>query len=135
MPNGQLIDMRPRTTNPNVEVVINESVRVAGQIDDSAGRIDDEAADRAMATLVSHGLFAKQEERRFTFALYWRTPEQMQAYIEENRSDYAILPPQVVQRARELSPKGRPVHYRVREEIMIVDYRKRSATQPARGTG
>ena len=126
VPNGQLIDMRPQATNPKVEVVLNASVRVAGQIDDSAGEIDYVAADRAMATLVARGRFVKHEERLFTFAYYWREPGEMQAYIEEAWSGFAFLPDRVVQRARELSPTGQPVQYRVSETIVIADHRKRS---------
>ena len=134
VPDGQLIDMRPRTSNPDVELVFKDSLLVAGQIDDSGAETDYDAADRAIAAVVSYGLFVKQEERRFSFAYYWQTPEQMQAYIEETWGCYGILPPQLVQRAREASPEGRPVRYRVREAIVIADYRKRSAIQPARGT-
>jgi hypothetical protein len=126
VPDGQLIDIRPRATNPNVELVLNKSVRIAGQLDDSAGEIDYEAADRAMATLVSRGRFAKQGERRFAFAYYWQTPGQMQDFIDETWSGYVVLSPQVVQRAVALSPEGQPVQYRVRETIVIADYRRQT---------
>ncbi|MDX1616661.1 MAG: hypothetical protein R3300_20300 [Candidatus Promineifilaceae bacterium] len=123
-PAGQLIDMRPQSARPTVEVVDERAVVVAGQVDESAGASDYEAADRAMAAMVAQGRFAKQREKRFPFSYYWPTVEQMQAYIEEAWSDFAVLPEQVVQRARELTPGGATVRYRVRETILIADYRK-----------
>lgn len=122
--NGKLLDIRPRTSNPDVELIFNESFYSAGQIDDSAGQIDDEAADRAIANLVSRDFFVKLDEQRFSFAFYWPTLDQMQAYIEKYWGDYAILPPDVVRQARELALKNRPENYRIREIIMFSDYRK-----------
>jgi hypothetical protein len=134
VPGGQLIDMRPRASKPHVELVLNDALLIAGQLDDSHAEVDYIAADRAMRTTVAHGLFTRQEERQFSFAYYWPILEQMETYITENWGDFAILAPQVVQRARALSPEDRPVNYRVREVIMITDYRKRPGVQPARGT-
>lgn len=128
VPAGQLIDMRPRISHPAVELVLEDIVLVAGQIDDSGSEMDDLVADLAIATAVSMGLFARQEERSFSFAYYWATPQQMQAYIEEAWSGFAVLPPQVVVRAGAMAPVDRPVRYRVREAVMIADYRK----QPVR---
>jgi hypothetical protein len=124
VPCGQLIDIRPRTSNPDVELVLDDSLLVAGQIDDSRAEADYDEADKAIATVISDELFVKQEERRFSFAYYWPTPEQMQAYIEDNWGCYSVLPSRVVQRARDLSPEGQLVRCRVREATVIASYRK-----------
>ncbi|MDX1616964.1 MAG: hypothetical protein R3300_21835 [Candidatus Promineifilaceae bacterium] len=45
--------MRPQSAGPTVEVVDERAVAVAGQVDESAGASNCEAADRAMATMVA----------------------------------------------------------------------------------
>jgi hypothetical protein len=117
--------MRPRATNPDLEIIVDETVRVAGQLDDSDGKVDYDAAEHAMARAVDRGLFAKQAESRFAFAYYWETLDGMQAYIDETWADNTILPPEVVQRARELTPAGQAVQFRARESVVIAAYRKR----------
>lgn len=134
VPSGQLVDIRPQATNPEVEVVLHKSVQIAGHLDDSASEIDYQAADSAMATMIAHGRFAKQRQKRFTFAYYWQTPDEMKAYIEEVWSSYSVLSPLVVQQAAKLSPKGHPVQYRIRESVIIADYRRLPAIQPATPT-
>jgi hypothetical protein len=129
VPDGQLIDIRPRVSNPDVEVVFEEKLLIAGNIDDSGAEADYDAADRSMASVVSEGLFSKQAGSCFSFAYYWQTPDQMQTYIDESWGCYGVLSPQTVQVARELSPADQTVRFRVREVIMIANYRKLSDAQ------
>jgi hypothetical protein len=131
VPDGQLIDMRPRTSKPDVELVFDDAIRTAGQLDDSAADSDDEAADRAIASLVSSGLLARKEERRFSFNYIWQSVAQMQAYLEGTWSAHTYVPPQVVARAHELSAAGGLIHCRLRRVLMMADYRKR----PTSGAG
>lgn len=122
---GWLIDLRPYSLNPPVEVIINDSVRIAGPIDSSAGVPDDEAADQAINEVVKDGAFSKSEEGSFRFAYYWETLEHMKDYIEDRWSDSTHLPHDMLERAERLvNESDGPVQIRIRSNMKIVRYKK-----------
>lgn len=124
---GQLIDLRPISVDSRLEVLGGEAVRAAGVIDFSPGLPDDEAADKAVATLVRRDDLVPDGSREFEHAYYWDDLPSMRAYFEERWSDSAVIPERVFKRAAELIRRSvRPVRIRVRLVVSLATYRKGS---------
>ena len=125
-PGGQLLDMRPISTGRILEIVGEGEAREAGIIDDSGGLPNDEAADRAIANLVTRGYFATGDSRKFYFANYWDTFDQMLRYVEERWNEFAFIPePTMLEAGRLLAEAGsKPTRIRVRVPIRIVIYQR-----------
>ena len=122
---GWLIDIRPYSLSPPVEVVMNDTVRIAGPIDSSAGVPDDEASDRAIQEVVKNGAYSKSEAGSFKFAYYWDTLEHMKDYIEERWSDSTHLPKRTLdEAARLVSESMGTIQIRIRSDMKIVRYKK-----------
>lgn len=124
-PGGQLVDIRPLTSNPPLEVIFNEEINIAGQVDDSVDTPSDIAANEAVKEVVNRGIFLRQQEERFEFAYYWDKLEDMEAYIEDQWSDWVNLPQEVSVKARRLTKDfvGN-VQYRVQVDMLISRYKK-----------
>ena len=124
-PGGQLVDIRPLTSNPPLEVIFNEEISIAGQVDDSVDAPSDIAANEAVKEIVNRGIFLKQQEERFEFAYYWDKLEDMEAYIEDQWSDWVNLPQEVSAKARRLTKDfAGNVQYRVQVDMLISRYKK-----------
>lgn len=124
-PGGQLVDIRPLTSNPPLEVIFNEEISIAGQVDDSVDTPSDIAANEAVKEVVNRGIFLKQQEERFEFAYYWDKLEDMEAYIEDQWSDWVNLPQEVSVKARRLTKDfAGNVQYRVQVDMLISRYKK-----------
>lgn len=124
-PGGQLVDIRPLTSNPPLEVIFNEEISIAGQVDDSVDTPSDIAANEAVKEVVNRGIFLKQQEERFEFAYYWDKLEDMEAYIEDQWSDWVNLPQEVSGKARRLTKDfAGNVQYRVQVDMLISRYKK-----------
>ena len=125
LPGGTLIDMRPIICHPSIEVLVDGRVEIAGQIDDSGSFADDMAADRALETAVSQGLFiTKQPKTHFDFAYYWESLNLMTEYITERWSDFATLPMQVIKKAKALSSNAPSARFRVNKEMTVAHFQK-----------
>lgn len=126
-PGGQLVDIRPLTSNPPLEVIFNEEISIAGQVDDSVDTPSDIAANEAVKEVVNRGIFLKQQEERFEFAYYWDKLEDMEAYIEDQWSDWVNLPQEVSGKARRLTKDfDGNVRYRVQVDMLISRYKKQT---------
>jgi hypothetical protein len=124
-PGGQLVDIRPLTSNPPLEVIYNEEISIAGQVDDSVDTPSDIAANEAAKEVVNRGIFLRQQEERFEFAYYWDKLEDMEAYIEDQWSDWVNLPQEVSAKARRLTKDfAGNVQYRVQVDMLISRYKK-----------
>ncbi len=122
---GWLIDIRPYSLSPPVEVIIDEAVLIAGPIDSSAGVPDDEASDRAIQEVVENGAYSKSEAGSFKFAYYWDTLEHMKDYIEERGSDSTHLPKRTLDQAARLVSESKSwIQIRIRSDMKIVRYKK-----------
>ena len=122
---GWLIDIRPYSLSPPVEVIIDEAVLIAGPIDSSAGVPDDEASDRAIQEVVENGAYSKSEAGSFKFAYYWDTLEHMKDYIEERWSDSTHLPKRTLDQAARLVSESKSwIQIRIRSDMKIVRYKK-----------
>ena len=126
-PGGQLVDIRPLTSNPPLEVIFNEEISIAGQVDDSADLPDDIAANQAVTEVITRGIYLKQQEERFDYAFYWEKLEDLEAYIEDQWSDWVILPQEVSRKARRLTNEyAKNVRYRIRVDMLISRYGKQA---------
>ncbi len=124
--NGRLIDIRPLSSYPPVEVITSNGARLAGRADDSLGIPDDQAANNAIADAVRQGIFFKDAEEQFEFFYYWDTVEQMQAYVEDRWEGWVILENTILQNLSRIisESKGR-VQLRVSLNMLISVYGKR----------
>ena len=127
VPGGQLVDIRPLTCNPPLEVLFDEEISIAGQVDDSADLPDDIAANQAVTEVITRGIYLKQQEERFDYAFYWEKLEDLEAYIEDQWSDWVILPQEVSRKARRLTNEyAKNVRYRIRVDMLISRYGKQA---------
>jgi hypothetical protein len=122
---GWLIDIRPYSLSPPVEVVMDNKASIAGPIDSSAGIPDDEAADSAIKEVIRDGAYSKSEAGSFKFAYYWDTLDHMVDYIEERWSDSTRLPKYTLEMADRLVSESKgPIKIRIRSNMKIVRYKK-----------
>ena len=122
---GILIDLRPFTCRPPVDVLDGDERRRAGRVDDTGGQEDDDAADEAIMSAVELGYFAKKEQRTFPFAYYWDSIEGMVEYIEDRWSDTSKIPPGTLENARRFVAQAQgKVTLRVTNQLMIAQYTK-----------
>ncbi len=125
-PGGLLLDVRPLVGDWPIEVVAHGHVYAVGQVDHKPeGYVDDRAANDAAARAGREGWFIRDREGLFDFAYYWDTPEEMQAYMEEEWGDYLSLSEKAVARAQELiAAAGEGAQVRVRLDMIISRWRK-----------
>ena len=125
VPGGWLLDLRPLSKDPPLEIVSRDQFKLAGYLDFSAGIPDDSASDRAINALMDQGAFVNRTIRRFNFAYYWETVEQMQCYVEDRWSDIAKLPKHVVKAAYRMENEAQTtVHVRIRVLMQLGSYKK-----------
>lgn len=124
-PNGELIDLRPISSEPPVEIVSDRVSKSAGQLDDSRGRVNDLAADEALDGVVDRGLFEQDGVMQFRFSLYWNSTNDMQAYVEDRWSNSAEIPSAVLRQAEQLTKMaGDPVKARIQRKMHLATYGK-----------
>jgi hypothetical protein len=124
-PGGALIDIRPYSNNPAIEILSGQTVTLAGQMDDSLGLPIDLAADDAIQKLVAQGTFLKRYEARFPLAFYWHSLQDLQTYILEKWADSSHLPDETFNKAQALVTAARgPIQIRIQREMLIARYRK-----------
>ena len=125
VPGGILIDIRPIICHPSIEVLLDGEVKIAGQMDDSGSLADHTAADRAVETAVSQGLFiTKQAKTPFDFTYYWESLDLMIDYITGRWSDFATLPDEVIEKAKALSSNTTSARFRVNKEMTVAYFQK-----------
>ena len=92
VPDGLLIDLRPRAGDAPLEVASARETRQAGvEVELREERASDEAADRSMQTADERGWFVKQREGSFLFSYSWDSPGEMREYVEAEWSDYLTV--------------------------------------------
>ena len=124
-PGGTLIDLRPYSNNPAIEILTGRAVYHAGHIDDSLGLPIDLAADQAVQKLVARDAFLKRHEARFELAYYWHTLEDLQTYVLEKWADSSHLPEETLKKAQARVAAARgPIQIRIQREMLIARYRK-----------
>ena len=125
VPDGELIDLRPISEDAPVQVVAGNEVLFAGRrIDGEAGIVDDTAANEAIDSTVDSGWFIREYAGSFKYNTYWRTPDEMKAYADENYTS-SYIPNKVFVEARHLIAKsGNEARVRIHRTLNISRYRK-----------
>ena len=102
-PDGLLLDIRPATEHPRVEIQRGERVVTIGRIDDSYRIGTLLVADTAVQMVVDAGQFAWERDERFTFVYHLESVDAWLAYMAEHWSS-AVIAPDMIVRAREALP-------------------------------
>lgn len=102
-PGGLLLDIRPATEHPRVEIQRGERVVTIGRIDDSYRIGTLLVADTAVQMVVDAGQFAWERDERFTFVYHVESVDAWLAYMAEHWSS-AVIAPDMIVRAREALP-------------------------------
>lgn len=124
-PNGYLIDLRPFSEMPPVDIVVDEQVLSAGFIDGTSSREKYQRADAALEAVVSSGLFTREDSDTFDLDTYWDDVLELVNYMTERTS--SILPTDMLERAEQLLSAHRPhARLRTRLSMKIARYRKLS---------
>lgn len=125
LPNGQLIDLRPRATNWPLEVVVDGQVMFAGKVDNAPFVPDDSAAERAIKGAVHEGRFSLEQQASFACASYWDTLEDMLTYYAESDSPPLTIPDDVLETARKFTATVRQdSKVRIRMSMDLSSYNK-----------
>ena len=104
-PGGLLLDIRPATEHPRVEIQRGERVVTIGRIDDSYRIGTLLVADTAVQMVVDAGQFAWERDERFTFVYHVESVDAWLAYMAEHWSS-AIISAEVIARACDALPPG-----------------------------
>lgn len=125
-PEGVMIDLRPLAGNWPVEVVTGRASREVGRVTDlPQGLEDDAAANRTMDTAAANGWFVREGEERFPLYYYWDSPNELEAYVNENWSDFVTIDQGVYKALRSAwTLAGADARVRVRATMLITRWRK-----------
>jgi hypothetical protein len=120
-PAGILIDLRPLMDKSPVEVFSGGEPHPAGVVNQLPEDIaNDEAANTSIAKAVEQGRFIQERKDFFPLFYYWDSPEEMQAYVEEEWADFVTIPEEVWRNARSLwSAANASARMRVQVKMMI----------------
>jgi hypothetical protein len=125
VPRGWLLDLRPVSANAPLEVVAGNQVWLAGRVDESGGLPDDHAANDSLRTTVCEGWFIRERQKRFEYAWYWDTLDELRTHIAERWSNSVRMPAAVgAEAARLLTAAGTGARVRLRLTMTIARYRK-----------
>ncbi len=125
-PGGLMIDLRPLLDRWPLEVSWPNGFHEAGRATDvEQGRLDDLAAEAAMAQAAADGGFERQRSDAFSFFYYWDSPREMQAYIAEEWDDVVSIEDDVWNALRSSwASAGAEARVRLRLKLTITRYRK-----------
>lgn len=118
VPEGLLLDLRPRSTDSPFEVIFPKEVKTAGLIDWSLDLEADTAADQALDEIIRVGAFTVKERDFFDFAYYWDSIDAAVTYIQEEWEGNAQLPKKVIKKARDMQASSR-VQTRIRVPVKL----------------
>ena len=106
-PGGLLLDLHPDATHSTVEARVAGATTPLGQLDETLHIQDVHFARAARQTVIDAGWFAIERETRFTFTTHFDSVETWLSYMAEHARK-AVIPADLVARARELLPPGTP---------------------------
>jgi hypothetical protein len=102
-PAGILIDLRPLMDGSPVEVVSGGKTHLAGRVSQLPEDIaNDAAANKSIEKAAEQGWFSLERREFFPFSYYWDSPEEMQAYIEEEWEDFVTINDDIWRNVRSL---------------------------------
>jgi hypothetical protein len=92
MPEGILIDLRPLADRWPVEVISSRGSKETGRVEDLVVQVDsDVASNEAMSEAETRRWFRQEQEEFFPFFYSWDTPSEMEEYISQEWTDFALL--------------------------------------------
>jgi len=120
-PAGTLIDLRPLMEGSPVEVVSEGQTYPAGVVNQLPEDIaNDEAANQSIEKAAGQGWFTLERSDFFPFSYYWDSPDEMQAYVEEQWADFVTIHESVWKNARSFwAAAGTKGRLRVQVKMMI----------------
>lgn len=123
---GYLVDLRPLALDMPFEVETPEGTTQLGHIEGALGLAADIACLSAERRAVSAGTLLRDQVRYATFALYWSTLDELEAYLAKYWQSRRRPPPSaLVEAAGRLLAAGRgAARIRVREILRLVRFRK-----------
>ena len=122
-PAGLLLDLHPDAMHSQIEVCIGGAIHRLGQLDETLHIQDVRVARAARQTTIDAGLFVLEREIRFTFVSHFGAVEAWLTYMAEH-AQKALIPAELVARARELLPPGAAGEVRVRRRIYAARLRR-----------
>jgi hypothetical protein len=99
---GIMVDVRPLSVDVPLEIVDSGVRESAGMIDTSPGIEADQAADRAIETVLSEGLYRDVSQDLFYYNYYWNTYRDMKVDLIEYWKDDVIITNRVLKHAQKL---------------------------------
>ncbi len=120
---GYLIDLRPHSEKPPVEIVTDRAVLTAGYVDETDGLPKRIAANAALADRVAAGRFALEANNSFELFTYWESGVDFKTYMDGRET--ATLPTETWANIAQILHKAPPAaRLRTRLQMVIARYRK-----------
>jgi hypothetical protein len=115
-PGGQLLDLHPDALHAPVEVRVGDAIAPLGHLDETLHIQDVHVARATRQVAIDAGQFVLERETRFTFITHFDTVESWLTYMAEHAKK-AVIPAELVARARELLPPGTAGEVRIPRQI------------------
>ncbi len=122
-PGGQLVDLHPDAIHAPVEVCVGDAIVPLGHLDETRHIQDVQIARAARQTVIDAGWFVLERETRFTFVTHFDTVESWLTYMAEHVQK-AVIPAELVARARALLPPGMAGEVRIPRQIHAARFRR-----------
>ncbi len=101
-PKGNLIDLRPTCMDVDLLILTGREWRSAGRVDRGELRLHDNAANRALRTVIQEGLFKKIHFTYFLTRHYWNDLEGLRTDTEGSWKEDATIAGETWRHARSL---------------------------------
>jgi hypothetical protein len=124
---GTLLDLRPELATLPLEVVSGDVAQRVGVMDARGAADRDLAADRAMETAVSSGLYAPLGSGTIEVKSYWDNAQELDAYVQSSGRATGFVPAVAeLEEAREAWARehGAPAQLRSVRPLKLATYRK-----------
>ncbi len=115
-PGGQLLDLHPDALHSPIEACVGDAILPLGHLDETRHIQDVHIARAAQQAAIDAGQFVLECETRFTFVSHFDTIESWLTYMAEH-AQKAVIPAELVARARELLPPGTAGEVRIPRQI------------------
>lgn len=115
-PGGLVLDLHPDALHAPVEVLVADAIVPLARLDETQHIQDVQVARAERQAAIDKGLFALEREIRFTFLNHFDSVEGWLTYMAEHVQK-AIIPAELVARARELLPPGTVGEVRIPRQI------------------
>jgi len=125
-PAGILIDLRPRAAKLPLDILYKDDAISVGWVDDSRDLVDDIAADKAIAKMVSQGYFVLERKATFSYLMYWDALEELTMHVTDRWRSAQLDETTVDNTRRLLVERGPAAKLRTHREMRIARYHKRS---------